>query len=429
MRVCVLVLALAAGATADRRKELEPLVEQLGSPYEELRTRARLKLAAYGEKIVPLLKTWQHDDPEVRRALRRVVASYQRLNVELAIAPESRSLGMPLILTVDLINDTQYSICLQATNGAYEPDKEFIPASLEVPTTSSLEVVLEGDARKKIVVRPDEVEVLLSEKQDAGDGLPGLFPFVPPGGRLRIRIVLRGLRSPLSRPGRHEVTVAYSGDVYRVIHAPEAFDLRVLKSGRYASNAVRLEAKGRSARELQAAIESGSKKAKESALAELTVRDDPAVLPVLRKHRYAPGIFQLAVTRLGTAGQAEDFLFIADVIKNSKDQRIRNLAIVLLPNFGQNKAHSALLKLAWDRKARLAAVEALRGYKHFKTIDRFVMILSLSEPPGPWVKPIQDSLWDWTGKHVEVTHGRREVKAFRKWWMQSRRQWIKDQKR
>ena len=108
MRVCVLVLALAAGATADRRKELEPLVEQLGSPYEELRTRARLKLAAYGEKIVPLLKTWQHDDPEVRRALRRVVASYQRLNVELAIAPESRSLGMPLILTVDLINDTQY---------------------------------------------------------------------------------------------------------------------------------------------------------------------------------------------------------------------------------------------------------------------------------------------------------------------------------
>ena len=305
MRVCVLVLALAAGATADRRKELEPLVEQLGSPREELRTRARLKLAAYGEEILPLLKSWHHDDPEVRRALRRVVSGYQRLNVELVIGPESRSLGMPLILTVDLINDTQHLICLQATNGADGPGENLLPGGGVGPTTSSLEVVLKGDTKKKIVVRPDEVEVLSSEEQNAGDDLPGLFPFVSPGARLRVRITLRGARSPLSRPGRHEIGVAYNGDVYRVIRTLEAFDLRVLKTGRYASSRVKLEAKGRSAQELLAAIESGQKKARLSALAELTVRDDPAVLPILRKHRHAPEIYHLAVARLGGAGRED----------------------------------------------------------------------------------------------------------------------------
>lgn len=396
MRTVLVVLALLVAAEAADEQRVRELVDDLGAPLPQRRREAYGELAALGETIVPLLTKIRSNDPEVKRLLRELTRSARKLRLR-AGTPQARvPLGSPLVLSVTFVNETE--------------DKFLLP--LVTPGqrgrgggTRSAFYVRVGQG-KPFYLHPDQVEAVRP--------FEGPAPMVGPGSALRLTITLAGLKSPLRRPGKSDITVYYTSRTAR----REGMVSRV---GLEASP-VTVEAYGRAPAVLEAALKGDDKKARASAIRELEVRSDAAILPVLRRNADDPDVTLAAVVRLGENADMDDFRFIRNATKNA-DKEVREAAVRALGHFRSSRARRTLIRIAGRNDAELMgpAVRALAaGFEHEETINCFVELLK--EHQKPWTGAVCDALWNWTGQPVKATLA--EVRAFEAWWLRNAEDWI-----
>ncbi|MEE8106965.1 MAG: hypothetical protein V3T86_15630 [Planctomycetota bacterium] len=430
-RTGLLLLLIAAAASAGPRKaevsketreKIDAYVEFLASPRADIREQARLDLMALGPDILPVLKTLHHRDPDVRHALRQVMRHFQTVQFDLTGASRrDHKLGRPLMLFVELLNDTDRRLGFDATNRNDGRTRGAIGQVIAVRSLSLFSVVAEDGS----IWRPTPDKVELVEQVGASDaGVAGMFPIVDPGGRLKFRIRVEGDGSPLDRPGTKTLHVRYETSVWELLGAGS--DLRPLGKSKYATSPIQVTSKGSSVERLRGFLQSGDRALIDEVTRELAVRRDEDILGLLREFSANPKspIHEICVRRLGEAAKPEDFKFIVSVAEHTTNKRVREIAVSSLRNFKQAKARHTLLRLAWNRNTRYMAVNALLAHKHYSTIDRFVAILREDGAHGPWVKPIQDAMFDWIGRVVNAK-SKTEVRQLEKWWRANRGEWVK----
>jgi hypothetical protein len=390
--------------------KVRALVEQLGSGSGDRRRAARERLSRMGEEIVPLLQRIAADDPDVRRALRQLTRSARRVRVVLPDPPATQRLGQPLVLAVDIYNETEDTWYLPLTRTVGRFGKTYSSFALDVE---------DGDTE---LLTPDQVEPAADVPNPA---------IVAPGQRLRFTIRLQGAASPLRRPGRATLTVLFehpaawfwfgrrppqtglerakvSANVQRVLIKAEPLEI---------------EAKGSAPAALEAALRGGDAEARAAALAEIELRDDAKLVPLLRRHAGDKDLRLTAVRRLGEAAAPEDFRLVYDAARDP-DPEVRKAAVLALGNYPGRKARSRLIGFVQDRDAEFTryAVQALRKHKHPVTIDCFIVVMRRADER--LMKQIADVIWDWTGK--PISNRRSEVERFAEWWVRNRAAWARE---
>ncbi|MHC4548008.1 MAG: HEAT repeat domain-containing protein [Planctomycetota bacterium] len=402
MRAACLVALLGSLGHAGDAEDVRGLVEHLGAPTYGERQTAYAKLARYGEKIIPLLQKISVEDPEIRRQLRELTRAARKLALILGAPTEPLSIGSPLVLNVRLVNDTDDTYLLPVTRGLQRGHG----------TLSSFSVTL--DAKDTVDLRPDQIEWTT---------VIGRVPILRPGEFMHATVRLEGERTPLRRPGEIKVAVAFLNHTAQRWRGPQPRDRReadaVLVTLR--TPPVVVTAYGRKVHDLERALR--DPKRRRSALAELAVREDGAVLPLLRRHAADRELRLAAVRRLGANGADEDFDLVYKATRD-RDARVRRAAVLALGSYLRSRARRRLIALAQDHELKAEAVRALRKHKHPVTIDLFVRILRKLYEDREVVKEIQQALYEWTG--MVVKHRASEVRAFEEWWARNRRRWTRE---
>ncbi|MHC4162809.1 MAG: HEAT repeat domain-containing protein [Planctomycetota bacterium] len=408
MRTALGFLLLVSLCRADEAQDVRGLVERLGAPTYEERQAAYARLSAYGDRIFPLLKDITAFDPHIRRQLRALTRAARKLSLILGATTEPLPIGSPVVLKVRLINDTEDTYHLPATRGS--------PRG--VGTLSSFWVLVSAQKRRDGAARllkPDEV--------DWETGM-GRVAIVRPGEVMRVTIRLDGEHTPLLRPGAVNISVGFENNTAQRWASPQPGDQRDADAVRVAlkAPAIVVTAYGRKPAELEKALNTPKRRA--SAVAELSVRDDAAVLPLLRRHAKDRDLRLAAIRRLGANGDEQDFDLIHDSTK-SPDADVRRAAVLALGNYvGQKASRRRLVALAQDHELAGPAIRALAKHKHPVTVELFIRILRRGYADRAVEKAIRDAIYDWTGMHV--SHKRSEVRAFERWWARNRERWIRD---
>jgi hypothetical protein len=399
----VCLLAAICGA-ADDEQRVHALVEQLSSPSGARRRTAYDRLARMGEKIVPILQKIDVDDPDVRRLLRQLTRSARKVRLVVVAPPARHRLGAPFELVIEIVNETEdtWLFPLARTMGRF--GKTFSAFGLRV-----------GDV-DPVHLSPDQVE-------PAAD-LPNP-PVLRPGHRMRFTIRLPGAAAPLRRPGKIEFTVFYdhrNAQQWRGWPDPPVPEQAEAVRQLLKVPPFTIEASGSTAQELGAALAGGGK-ARTAALAELELRTDAAVVPVLRRNAKDKDLRLVAVRRLGAAAKDEDFKLVYDATRDS-NRAVRRAAVEALGNYPRRKARARLIGLVQDQDYELTpfAVKALRKHKHPVTIDCFIVVMRGGDER--LVREIADILWDWTGK--PVSNRRSEIERFAAWWLRNRAEWTRE---
>src|SRR5262245_53382402 len=260
VRLLAVLLLAAAFAAGEDEKEftrvVARLVKDLGSPDAQVRTFARSRLAAYGDRARPLLERVESDDPEVRRSIRYLTRAKGTETLELLPRPDSTlAIGAALALDVRIVNNTEQS--LQLLPDAARRQGELSPFRVRF------------DGKTTVQVRMDQVD------------WPDEKAWILPGTSKRFRITLPGGISALRRPALHDGSVAFEGPVGRGFGTVEE-DALDLGSLHLESAAIQVHVLGRRAEDLEKALASDSAREKEAAANELAMRDDEEVVPILR---------------------------------------------------------------------------------------------------------------------------------------------------
>lgn len=402
MRAALAVLLLVSLCRADDAEDVRGLVERLGAPNCAERQAAYARLSAYGDRIFPLLKGVSPNDPDVRRQLRALTRAARRLSLILGATTEPLPIGSPVVLKVRLVNDTEDSYRLPPTRGSRGG----------TGTLSSFWVLVSGKARR--ILKPDEVE---------WEQIIGPEHRVTPGEVLRVAIRLDGEQTPLLRPGAVRISVGYENNTAQRWESSQPGPKSLADAVRIAlkAPAVTVTAYGRKPAELERALR--TPKARASAVAELSVRDDALVLPILRRHAKDRDLRLAAIRRLGSNADEMDFPLIYESTK-SPDADVRRAAVLALGNFDGNKSRRRLVALAQDHELAGPAIRALTRHKHPRTIEVFIGILRKGYADEANAQAIREALYDWTGMHVP--RKRSEVKDFERWWARNRERWIRD---
>ena len=395
-RLLVLLLAATFAAAEDDKefaRVVDGFVRDLGAPEAQVRAFARFRLAAYGDKARPLLERVESDDPEVRRSIRYLTRAKGTETLELLPRPDATlAIGAALVLDVRVINNTEQT--LQLLPDAARQQGEMSPFRIRF------------DGKTPASVRLDQV--------DWGDNV-----VILPGTSRRFRITLPGGSSALRRPALHEVSVVFDGTVARGYGTvdPDAVDTGPLH---LESAPIQVHVLGRKIEELEKALASDNAREKEAAAKELGMRDDDAVVPILRRHARERPLRLAAIRRLGAAGAEEDFavIFEATVDENAD---VRRAAVLGLGAYPTQKARSRLLKLASDRELQSEAIQALRGHKNVATVDCYLSLLSSGGCSPANIRVIRTTILEWTG--IAVDERPQEIKAFRGWWEANRARW------
>jgi hypothetical protein len=404
VRTALALLLLVPICRADEAQDVRGLVERLGATTPTERVAAYARLAAYGDRIFPLLKDITPIDPHIRRQLRALTRAARKLSLMLGATTQPLPIGSAVVLKVRLINDTEDTYRLPATRGSRRGSG----------TLSSFWVLTGG--RERRFLRPDEVE--WSTTYGKGD------PILRPGEVMRVTIRLDGDHTPLLSPGRVQISAGYDNNTgqrwesSQPGHKDHADAVRVsLKA-----EPVVVTAYGRKPAELERAL--NIRKARASAVAELTVRQDAAILPLLRRHAKDRDLRLAAIRRLGAGGDDTDFDLIYEATR-SPDAEVRKAAVLALGNYVNKKtSRRRLIALAEDRELASQAIRALTKHKHPITIELFIRILRKGHSDRANEKAICDAIYDWTG--MPVSHKRSEVRAFEIWWSRNRERWIRD---
>ncbi len=401
MRHALAFLLAATFAAAEGDLELarrvDGLVKELGAETAEERTLAVFRLAAYGEKIRPLLERVESDDPEVRRAIRYLTRSVGKMQLDLLSRPEGPlKIGAPFVLDVRIVNNTDLTHAL-------------LPEAGRQGEASPFRVRVGG--RTLAPVRFDQVNW-------GGEGAA----VIPPGGMRRFRLSLDGSSSPLRRPALYEVSVVFNGPVARGYGPVEENGLDTVPLF-LESAPVRIHVLGRKADELEKALGSEDAREREAAARELSLREDDAVVPVLRRHATEPALRLAAIRRLGAAGVAEDFDLILEATRDANAD-VRRAAVIGLAKHKTPAARRRLLMLVSDQELQWEAIRALRGHKHPATVERLVKLLATGHCSLASIGLIRATLLEWTGLAVDERPS--EIRAFNQWWEANGKRWAEE---
>ncbi|MFI5403644.1 MAG: HEAT repeat domain-containing protein [Planctomycetota bacterium] len=399
MRRCLVFLLAAAGAVAeedlDLARRVDELVRELGAPTAEARTLARFRLASYGEKVRPMLESVVSDDPEVRRSIRQLTRTAGTLLLELLPPPEvALKIGAPLTLDVQVVNNTDQKV-------------QLLPEAARQGAKGPFRIRVGG--KTLVALGFDQVNW-------GGEGAATILP----GASRRFRLSLDGNSSPLRRPALYDISAVFDGQVafgYGDVE-PDASENRVLESA-----PVQIHVLGRKAEELERALDSENAREREAAARELSLRDDDAVVPVLRRRAKEPLLRLAAIRRLGAVGAAEDFdvIFAATRDENAD---VRRAAVIGLSKYRTTKARSRLLLLASDQELQGEAIRALKGHKHHATVECYIKLLSAGHCTPESIKQIRATLYEWTGQVVDERAS--EIRDFRTWWEEHRVRWAEE---
>jgi HEAT repeat protein len=399
VRRCLALLFAAALALADDDAELvrvvDGLVHELGAPTADARTLARFRLAAYGEKIRPLLERVESDDPEVRRAIRRLTRSPGDVQLELLpVKDGALAIGAELVLEVRILNNSEQTLWLLPASGR---QGEQGPFRIRV-------------GKQLVSLRFDQV--------NWGDGNAVILP----GASRRFRLSLAGNDSPLRRPALYDVSVVFDGQVGRTYGGAAEFDGETGPLVRE-SAPIQTHVLGRKADDLEQALAAEGVAEREAAAKELSLRDDDAVVPILRRHARERPLRLAAIRRLGALGAEEDFDLILEATRD-ENADVRRAAVLGLAKYGSAKARRRLLDLASDHELQADAIRALKGQKHPATVDCFVRLLRSGHCTPASVKDIRRTILQWTG--IAVDERPSEIRAFQTWWEANRARWAEE---
>ncbi|MHC4819874.1 MAG: HEAT repeat domain-containing protein [Planctomycetota bacterium] len=372
MRTALAFLLLASLCGADEAQDVRGLVKRLGAPTHEERQTAYARLAAYGDRVFPLLKDITADDPHIRRRLRALTRAARKLSLILGSTTEPLPIGSPVVW-----------------------------------------VLVSGRAQR--FLQPDEVEWETSI---------GRLPVVRPGEVMRVTIRLDGPHTPLLRPGAVNISVGFQNNTARRWEGAQMGDQVNADAVRVVLKAapVVVTAYGRKPAALERAL--ATPKGRASAVAELSVRQDAAVLPLLRRHAKDRDLRLAAIRRLGANADDLDFDLIYQSTR-SPDADVRREAVLALGSYvGEKKSRRRLIALAQDRELAGPAIQALTKHKHPVTVELFIRILRKGYGARAIENVIRDAIYDWTGIHVSSK--KTEVAAFERWWSRNRERWIRE---
>jgi hypothetical protein len=403
VRTALAFLLLASLCGADEAQDVRGLVKRLGAPTHEERQTAYARLAAYGDRVFPLLKDITADDPHIRRRLRALTRAARKLSLILGSTTEPLPIGSPVVLKVRLLNDTEDTYHLPATKGQQGG----------MGSLSSFWVLVSGRAQR--FLQPDEVEWETSI---------GRLPVVRPGEVMRVTIRLDGPHTPLLRPGAVNISVGFQNNTARRWEGAQMGDQVNADAVRVVLKAapVVVTAYGRKPAALERAL--ATPKGRASAVAELSVRQDAAVLPLLRRHAKDRDLRLAAIRRLGANADDLDFDLIYQSTR-SPDADVRREAVLALGSYvGEKKSRRRLIALAQDRELAGPAIQALTKHKHPVTVELFIRILRKGYGARAIENVIRDAIYDWTGIHVSSK--KTEVAAFERWWSRNRERWIRE---
>jgi len=408
--VALLFASLVRGA--DDEDRVRRLVERLRADAYAERQTALARLAAYGERIVPLLDAIDAPDPDVRRLLRDLTRAARRMRLYLVTAKKTLPIGAPVVLHLRLHNRTEDTYLVPLTT----------PSLRWKGLRSTVVLRVNGE---RVALPPERVEMpgahnwpmkALDRRLRADRSTA---PLVRPGQVIHLVVRLEEDDSPLRRPGRIEISA-------RLENAGKRWPgVRVEPEGPGYPAAIAVEAEplaltavGRTPQALEAALRSGVREGRESALRELRVREDEAVLPVLRRNADDAELRLAAVRRLGAAGDERDFRLVYDATRD-RNAAVRRAAVLGLSNFDRRRARSRLIALAQDHELKKEAIRALRGHRHVSTLDCYVRLLALGHEEGPVVKMMLDTIYDWTDHLVQPR--RSEIRKFEALWVKGLR--------
>ena len=405
MRLLLIVLLLAplaaAGEKEEDEKKFRELVRRLGAPSYDERQTAFAHLAARSEKISDRLRKISADDPEARRLLRELTRAARHLRLVLGAPTQPLAIGTPLVLKVRIINDTDDTYFLPVT---HTPDRR--------GTLSSLSISFGGKTR--IYLKPDQVEWSTAM---------GAEPIIRPGEFMQATVRLADEHTPLRRPGELQVSVGYNNRTTQRWRGPQRLEQQDAEPARVVLRTppLTVTAFGRKAAELEKALADRKKRA--GAIAELSVREDAAVLPLLRKFADDRQLRLAAVQRLGANGAEEDFPLLYKATRDP-EANVRKAAVLGLANYRTSEARRRLVALAQDQEHKAHAIKALMQHKHPSTINLFIRIMRNRSEDRTVVADIQRALYEWT--NISVPDKRSEVLAFERWWVKNRDRWTRE---
>jgi len=249
-------------------------------------------------------------------------------------------------------------------------------------------------------------------------------PILKPRQMLRVIVRLTGESSPLRRPGSVSLRVGYDNTVsrwYGIQKRPQAGVEQLPLA--LATEAATVHALGRKPAELEKALRSGDAGTRVLAIAELSLREDDAVLPVLRRNAANRSLRLAAVRRLGANADKQDFDLIYGATRDA-DAKVRVEAVRALANYEGRKARSKLIGLAQDHELRNEAIQALTGHKHAITIQLFIRLLRQRTSDPASIELMCRSIQDWT--RMPLTDNGKEIERFERWWSDHRVRWAKE---
>lgn len=400
MRACAALLLFALAAPAGEEGELERLVAALGDRSCLRREAAHEELLRMGQEILPRLREFDSPDPEVRRRLRAILRGAQQLRLELSLPPGPLAIGSALRMRAELRNDTDESYLVPLSETPFRGAGSLSP----------FQIAVDG---KLVRLTPDQVQVVSTEEP---------WIHLLPGASLAVELTVPADELPMRRPGRFKLEAAFeTGKLLRRYSPDEPADdlQQETIAVRVEAVAAEVEASGRTAAALEKALAAGDA----GALAELTLREDDAVLPLLRAHLLDPRVRLPAVKRLCGAGRPEDLQAILDATGDA-DLEVRIAAVLGLGGFADKKARRRLALIARSDDFGLIgpAVKALTRHRHAMTVQTFLDLLKHNYRDGPWLRDIHDALFEWTGRYVNTTR-RSEIEAFESWWIANQERW------
>lgn len=393
-----LAAALAAGEDdAELARAVEELVEALGSTSTEARMLARQRLAAYGDRIRPLLERVDSPDPEVRRSIRMLVRTAGKIEIELLPrADEALPIGAPLVLDVRVLNNTDQTLLLLPDVARQQPVSPF-----------------------RVRIGKTLVPIGFDQVNWGTDGPARILP----GSSRRFRVTLAGGSEALRRPALYDVSVVFQGNVGKG-HGLAQEDTVETEHHRMETEIRKVHVVGRRPEELERALASDEPRQREDAIAELALRDDEAVVPILRRNAKDGALRLAAVRRLGALGAAEDFDLVYEAARTDESVDVRRAAALGLGNYAGFKARSLLRAMTADDRVQSEAIRALAKHKHHATIECFMDLLRPGKCARENVILIRSTLREWTGQSVDQRPS--ELAAFRAWWERNRQQWAKE---
>jgi hypothetical protein len=381
---------------ASEEREVRRLVELLDDPLTEWRVDAQMRLLDFGRRVIPMLRTMDIESAEARMRVHAILQVYAQLELTAELQTQRYALGAPVIVSLVLTNHTRETYLLPLGQGE--------------ETTFLITI---GDQTRAL--RREAVAYV-------GPNTPRGFVTLGPGESLRARGAIRPEDLPRRAAGTYKLSVRYRSNQSLKVERAEGREDGAIQGDpaplSIPSNELSIDISTRTPAEIEIALQDAKHRTR--ALVELQLREDEAVLPLLRRHVDDPDLRLHAIRTLGAKGDEQDLGLIRRAT-GDPDRQVRVAATIALGNFPYAKACMKLATLATtDHELRLHAVQALTKHKSARTIQAYVAIL---DEDGPWVPVIQKALKEWTGKIVRNEPS--EIAAFERWWRANRADWIK----